>query len=104
MLAEANYLVAKSAGLDRDGFLADETLKRAFIRSIEIIGEATKHVADDFRQQHPEIEWRAMAGMRDRLIHGYFGVDDELVWDVVVNKIPSLGEQLSRILTEIDRE
>jgi len=57
-------------------------------RSLEIIGEAAKHVAEDFRAQHPTVEWRAMAGMRDRLIHDYFGVDFELVWDVVHSRIP----------------
>ena len=56
MLAEANYLVEQSADLERDEFLADETLKRAFVRSIEIIGEATKHVPDDFRTQQPQLE------------------------------------------------
>jgi uncharacterized protein with HEPN domain len=61
MLAEADYIVGQSAGLERDDFLANETLKRAFVRSIEIIGEATKHVPDDFRRQHTDIEWRAMA-------------------------------------------
>lgn len=102
MLAEANYLVGQSADLERHVFLADETLKRAFVRSIEIIGEATKRVADDYRQQHPEFEWRAMAGMRDRLIHGYFGVDYELVWDVAVSKLPLLRDQLVDLLDKAD--
>jgi uncharacterized protein with HEPN domain len=104
ILAEAEYLVEQSADLQRDEFLADETLRRAFVRSIEIIGEATKHVPDGFRTQHPEFEWRAMAGMRDRLIHGYFGVDYELVWDVAVNKVPLLREQLTILLRELANE
>jgi uncharacterized protein with HEPN domain len=74
----------------------------AFVRSIEIIGEATKHVPDDFRRQNPQFEWRAMAGMRDRLIHDYFGVDYGLVWDVVTNKIPDLRERLTRLLHQLD--
>jgi uncharacterized protein with HEPN domain len=102
MLSEAEYLIQQSADVQRDEFLGDETLKRAFVRSIEIIGEATKHVPDDFRQQHPEFEWRAMAGMRDRLIHGYFGVDYELVWDVVINKIPELRDNLANLLHQLD--
>jgi uncharacterized protein with HEPN domain len=98
MVAEASYLVEQSAAVERDEFLADETLKRAFVRSIEIIGEAAKHVPTEFRQQHPQFEWRAMAGMRDRLIDGYFGVDYELVWDVAVNKIPRLYADLKELL------
>ena len=101
MLAEAEYIVRQSADVGRDEFLADETLNRAFVRSIEIIGEAAKHVSEGFRRQHPDFEWRAMAGMRDRLIHGYFGVDYELVWDVAVNKIPRLRDQLKRLLREL---
>lgn len=63
------------------------------MRSLEIIGEATKKVPDDFRATHPDVEWRAMAGMRDVLIHDYFGVDLELVWDVVRNRVPLLRGQ-----------
>ena len=79
-------------------FAADETLRRAFVRSLEIIGEAAKHVPEDFRTQHPTVEWRAMAGMRDRLIHDYFGVDFELVWDVVHRRVPELRAQIAAIL------
>jgi uncharacterized protein with HEPN domain len=68
------------------------------VRSLEIIGEAAKKVPDGFRDQHPNIEWRSMAGMRDRLIHDYFGVDYELVWDVVRNRIPELRRQLAAVL------
>lgn len=75
MLAEVDFIIDRCAAVNYDGFLHEETLKRAVIRSIEIIGEAAKHVSDEFRRQHAEIEWRAMAGMRDHLIHGYFGVD-----------------------------
>ena len=99
ILAEADYLIRASAGFTAERFIKDETLQRAFVRSLEIIGEATKKVPDPFRQQYPTIEWRAMAGMRDRLIHDYFGVDYELVWDVVQNRMPALRNQIALIIT-----
>jgi uncharacterized protein with HEPN domain len=98
ILIEADYLIGRSAGLSLDTFLGDETLRRAFVRSLEVIGEAAKTVPEDFRAAHPAIEWRAMAGMRDRLIHDYFGVDFELVWDVVQTRIPEVRTQLAAVL------
>ena len=75
ILDETVYLRNQVRGLRKEQFLQDETQKRAFIRSIEIIGEAAKQVPEDIRQKYPHVQWRAMAGMRDRLIHGYFGID-----------------------------
>jgi uncharacterized protein with HEPN domain len=95
---EVEYLIGSCAGLSLEEFLADETLRRAVVRSLEIIGEAAKKVTEEFRTSYPDIEWRAMSGLRDRLIHDYFGVDYELVWDVVQNHIPILQRQISSIL------
>ena len=78
--------------------MCDESLQRAVVRSFEIIGEASKHVPGDFREQHTSVDWRAMAAMRDRLIHGYFGIDYELVWDVVQTKYPSFARKSPQYL------
>ncbi len=81
----------------KDDFLADETLKRAVVRSLEIIGEATKKISVDFKLKWDTINWKDMAGMRDRLIHDYMGVNYSIVWDVVKNKIPTLYNQIVEI-------
>lgn len=100
ILDEIRYLSENLPGLDREQFLRDPTLQRAFVRSIEVIGEAAKQIPESLRQQYPLIEWRAITGMRDRLIHGYFGVDYEIIWDVVRNKVPILEKEIRQILKE----
>lgn len=98
VLAEAEYLIGASGPVTPAEFARDETLIRAFVRSLEVIGEATKKLPAELRDRYPEVEWSDMARMRDRLIYGYFGVDYELVWDVVTRKVPPLKEYVERIL------
>ena len=100
ILTETQYLLDRAQGVERETFLHDETLNRAFVRSLEIIGEAVKQLSNDIKERHSHLEWRAMAGMRDRLIHGYFGVDYDIVWDVVTNKIPVLQREVEHILRQ----
>jgi uncharacterized protein with HEPN domain len=85
-------------GLQMDEFLKDETLKRAAVRSLEIIGEASKKIPVDQKLRWPGIPWKNMAGMRDRLIHDYMGVNYLIVWDVMENFIPELKILISQIL------
>jgi uncharacterized protein with HEPN domain len=70
------------------------------VRSIEVIGQATKNLSTKIRDRYPEVDWRAMAGMRDQLIHGYFGVDYEIVWEVATEKASELREQIDTILKQ----
>ena len=76
----------------------DLLLQKAVIRSIEVMGEATKRVSQEIRQKYPDVNWRAIAGTRDKLIHDYFEVDLELVYDIVINHLPILSVQLEEII------
>lgn len=95
---ECDYLISISSNLSKEKFISDETLKRAVVRSLEIIGEATKKISTDFKENTCDIEWKSMAGMRDRLIHDYMGVNYSIVWDVLSSKIPVLYSQVKAVL------
>ncbi|GET41725.1 HepT-like ribonuclease domain-containing protein [Microseira wollei] len=100
ILDETAYIIANYSGLDKATFVEDETLKRAYVRSIEVIGEAVKQLQNPLRQKYSAIDWRAIAGMRDRLIHNYFGVDYDIVWDVVTNKVPELNAEVRKMIDQ----
>ena len=79
-------------------FEKDFRINFAVVRALEIIGEATKRLPDQFREKYPDIPWRGMAGMRDRIIHGYDQVDLEIVWEVVKRDIPGIKLKVIQIL------
>ncbi len=84
-------------GMTFESFKADERTYDAVIRNLEIIGEAAKNIPDDISQSHPEIEWRAITALRNIVSHEYFGVRDEIIWDIITNKVPNLRTQIGQI-------
>jgi uncharacterized protein with HEPN domain len=87
----------------RDAFLANRILQDAAMRNLEIIGEATKNLSEELRAQYPQVPWRKMARLRDKLIHQYFSVNLELVWDIIENDLPGFRPKIEKILRQLDQ-
>ena len=87
--------------MDRDAFLANTQTQEAVIRRLEIIGEAVKSLPADWKDSHPEVEWRQIARMRDLLIHRYFSVDLDLTWTMARNDVPALAQEVSALLAQL---
>jgi uncharacterized protein with HEPN domain len=101
ILDESDFILSViTENTSKEEFLNDNVLKRAIVRSLEIIGEATKKIPADFKVKWNTINWKNMAGMRDRLIHDYMGVNYAIVWDVAKNKIPELHQQIRKVIEE----
>ncbi len=87
-------------GMGVEEFQADDKTTSAVIRKFEIIGEASRNIPEEVKQKHPEVPWKEMAGMRDRLIHAYFGVDYNLVWTTIKTRIPAAKQAIRKISAE----
>jgi len=98
MLDAARKAVEFTSGKDRSSLDSEEQLLLSLTRLLEILGEAAKNVSPELRQKHPEIPWKDIAGTRDRLTHGYFDVDYDVVWNIVSVDLPVLIPQLQKIL------
>ena len=89
-----------TADVSKNKFIENFMMQDAVMRQIEIIGEAVRHISKDIRKSYPEVPWQDVAGMRDKLIHGYFGVDIEKVWDTAQEDLPVLKQQVIGILKD----
>jgi uncharacterized protein with HEPN domain len=98
ILQECDFLVEESNKITFEDFIKDPVLKCAFIRNLEIIDEAVKNLLGSFRDKYQEVPWKEIAGMRDKLIHEYFGVNYKIVWKTIQQEIPKLKEQVKEIM------
>jgi uncharacterized protein with HEPN domain len=98
ILEAINRIQVYTKGLSEAKFQADTLRQDAVIRNLEVLGEAVKQIPEEIRKSYPDVEWRKMAGLRDILIHQYFGIDVEVLWDVVANKLPGVEAGIRKIL------
>jgi uncharacterized protein with HEPN domain len=91
-------------GMSYEEFVQDEKAVFAVIRAIEIIGEAVKNIPDDVRKAYPEVPWKGMAGMRNKVIHEYFGVDLKVVWETIQERIPEVKLSFEKMLKDLQKD
>ncbi len=88
--------------MDFEGFKDSDLVSSAVIRKFEIIGEATRNIPQEIRKRYPDIPWRTMVGFRDKLIHFYFGIKHELVWETIKSRLPELKEKIKKVLMDLE--
>ncbi|MHA8091126.1 HepT-like ribonuclease domain-containing protein [Aquirufa regiilacus] len=98
ILVETAFILQHTEQKSKEDAIHDDVLCRALVRSLEIIGEASKKLDDEFKTANNHIEWKKMAGTRDKLIHEYFGIDYDIVWDVIETKIQDLDYFLKELV------
>jgi uncharacterized protein with HEPN domain len=92
-------VLSYTAGMDKNQFMKDHKTYDAVLRNLEIIGEAVKNIPDEIKADYDSIEWKKIAGLRDIIVHGYFGIDDDIIWDVICNKLDALLKTAQSILS-----
>ena len=98
ILDECDFILQAAEKKSQEEIISDGTLSRALLRSLEIIGEAVKNLEDDLTCKYPQVDWDNIAGMRDRIIHGYFGIDYDVVYSTIVENIPDLHHEIKQII------
>ena len=104
MIDFGEKVLSYTEGLDQDAFIADELTYDATLRNLELIGEAATHIPNEVREAHPEIQWRDIIGTRNRLAHGYLGIDDDVIWDIIQTDVPKLLPELRNLLDTTDED
>ncbi|WP_113652984.1 HepT-like ribonuclease domain-containing protein [Pedobacter namyangjuensis] len=104
ILKECDYLWSESEENDYEDFINDERLSKAICRSLEIIGEASSKINPDLKIKYPLVAWREMSDLRNKIIHNYFGIDYDIVWDVVITDIPELKSQILSIVKDLTNQ
>ena len=102
ILDEIALIQSVSGALTYEEFITNKEKEHAITRSLEIIGEAAKNIPEKVKEEHPEIPWKFMAGLRDKIIHGYFAINYDIVWDVVTRKIPELEPQIQAVCNSLE--
>ncbi len=100
--SECEYLLKRMRDITYEELIKNEDLKKAFVRSLEVIGEAAKKIPDDIRNCYPQIKWKNISGMRDILIHEYFGIDYRVVWKTVRERIPELEDVIKKMIKDFE--
>lgn len=104
ILDETEYLNSLRPTITYADLVTNKTIEHAVTRSLEIIGEAAKNVPDRIKKENPEIPWKFMAGLRDKVIHGYFAINYEIVWDVIQHKLPELEPGIRSLCDAVGRD
>jgi len=97
ILESSEKILRYIGDVDYDNLIIDDIRVDAVIRNLEIIGEAVKNIPDKFKRENPQIEWKRIARLRDILIHAYFGIDLDIIWEIIKTKIPELKDELTKL-------
>jgi len=102
MQTACRKIVYYTAGMSRQDFLRDDKTYDAVIRNLEIIGEAAKNVPEEIQKRYEIVQWREMIALRNIVAHAYFGMNDDIIWDLVQNKVPEFFVLITQVLTELN--